>query len=128
MDFNEIISLKEQGKKLNSKQINFMIDGFVNGGINKEAMGRFLVAIYQNSLCKKESYYFCDSMIAQSKNLDLSCLENTVDKHSTGGVSDSTSLIVVPLFALLGYTCLKMSGGALAHTGGTADKIKVFKN
>lgn len=127
MDFNHIISLKEQGKKLSYEQIKFMIDGFVSGNITKQDMGRFLVAIYKNSLCKKETYYLCDAMIAQSKNLDLSCLENTVDKHSTGGISDSTTLIVVPLFALLGYSCLKMSGGALAHTGGTADKIKIFK-
>lgn len=128
MDFNQIISLKEQGKKLSFEQIRFMIDEFVGGSIAKQDMGRFLVAIYKNSLCKKESYYFCDAMIAQSKNLDLSGLENTVDKHSTGGISDSTTLIVVPLFALLGFTCLKMSGGALAHTGGTADKIRVFKD
>lgn len=126
MDVEEIIKKKEKGKRLSYAEIFFMIHGFVTDSIDKQNMSRFIVSIYNNSLNKTETCFLCDAMLKQSKVLDLSELGTTIDKHSTGGVSDSTTLIVVPLFALLGFKCLKMSGGALGHTGGTADKIRVF--
>ena len=127
MDIEKIIQIKENNKKLSQEQIDFMVSGFINGSISKQDMSRFLIAIYNNSLCKKETYYLFDSMLNQSSVLNLDQLGPTIDKHSTGGVSDSTSILLVPLYALFGFKCLKMSGGALGHTGGTADKILLFE-
>lgn len=111
-----------------SKQnLEFVVLGYCNGTIDQEYMSKFLLWIYNNGLTETQTIDLTSVMLEQGDTIDTSDVPNSVDKHSTGGVSDSTTLIVVPLFALLGFCSLKMSGGALGHTGGTADKMKVFE-
>lgn len=106
--------------------LQFVVLGYCDGLIDKECMAQFLHWVCQNGLDQKQTVDLTSIMLSRGKMLDMSDVQNSVDKHSTGGVSDSTTLIVVPLFALLGFCSLKMSGGALGHTGGTADKMTVF--
>ncbi len=127
MEISHIILAKEKGDVLTDFEIDFIVKNFTNGTISKEDMTKFLLLVFRKGLSVEETYALTRAMLKSGKIIDLSELGDTVDKHSTGGVSDSTTLIVVPIFALLGLECLKMSGGALGHTGGTADKIKVFE-
>lgn len=127
MEIEKITEKKQKGEKLLKEEIYFAVNGFVDGRISKEQMKDFVLSIYNGSMDEQETFYLTQAMLESGQQLDLSKFSPTVDKHSTGGVSDSTTLIVVPLFALLGLNSLKMSGGALGHTGGTADKVRVFE-
>lgn len=122
--FSQIMKEKVFGKQ----DIFFIIENFNLGKISKQQMSEFLFYVYDNGFTEKQTFDLTCAMMSDGKKLDLSDFNLSVDKHSTGGVSDSTTLIVVPLFACLGFSCYKMSGGALGHTGGTADKLKQFKN
>lgn len=127
MNFKNIMSCRKENKELSQEQIEFLVNGFISGKISKAEMSEFLLSVVQKDLTENETFALTCVMLESGQTYDLSCFEHTVDKHSTGGVSDNTTLIVVPLFALFGFTSIKMSGGALGHTGGTADKILCFE-
>ena len=120
---DEILANQDFSKE----NLEFVVLGYCNGTVDQEFMSKFLLWIYKNGLTEKQTVDLTTVMLEQGEMIDMSDVQNSVDKHSTGGVSDSTTLIVVPLFALLGFCSLKMSGGALGHTGGTADKMNVFE-
>lgn len=126
MNISQITQKKQQRQALTYDELFFVVDGFVKDEIGQQDMAKFLLAVVEFGMTEQETFDLTHIMWHSGQTFDLSQFENTIDKHSTGGVSDSTTLIVVPLFALLGYTCIKMSGAGLSHTGGTADKILAF--
>lgn len=126
MDILSIIEKKKNKKVLTKKEIQFFVDGVCSGLIKDFQTTSLLMAICLNGLNFDETYNLTMSMAHSGKVLDLTCVGNCVDKHSTGGVSDTTTLIVVPVLASLGVKVAKMSGRSLGFTGGTADKMEVF--
>lgn len=127
MNINQIIEKKKKGIVLGFEELSFVFNGFFKDEISKQDMTRFLNVFKASKYSFEETKTLTSIMISSGKTYDLSMFEKTIDKHSTGGVSDSTTFIVVPLFALFGFTSIKMSGARLGHTGGTADKILVFE-
>lgn len=119
-------------EKIQSKQqvgqqlINNVINDYTNEKISDEQFLPVVKAIYDNGLCDEDLFYLTNAMMNSGEVLDLSCLGKVVDKHSTGGVSDTTTLILVPVCACHGVTMFKMSGRALGFTGGTCDKLECF--
>lgn len=101
-----------------------IVNLYVAGNISDEEMTKFIKYVYNYGLNDEETFWLTKFMQNSGLNLDLSMFENTVDKHSSGGVADNTTMIMVPILASLGLTMLKMSGGGLGFTGGTADKVK----
>lgn len=121
----DIISKKRHKKSLTRDEIQFAIDGYLNGTIADYQMSSLLMAICINSMNEEETYNLTDIMIKSGDVVDLSPLGGkTVDKHSTGGVGDKTTLIVAPICASLGCIVAKMSGRGLGFTGGTIDKLE----
>ena len=121
------IKIKEKSK-LSKNEITYMVNGFMDNSINKKEMSEFLLAIKENGLSYKETFYLTSAMIDTGDVLDLSDIKKTVvDKHSTGGVGDKTSLIVAPIVASCGLGVAKMSGRSLGFTGGTIDKLESIK-
>ncbi len=128
MSIYDIINKKRLGKKLSKKEINFFVENSVNGKIKEYEVSAFLMAIAINGMNMQETYELTMAMAKSGEILDLSEIEGVVvDKHSTGGVSDTTTLVVVPTLAALGINVAKMSGGALGFTGGTIDKLRVLE-
>lgn len=128
MDALQIINAKRECKELSFSEIEFMVNGYVNDTIPDYQMSAFLMAICINGLSIKETTYLTKVMVNSGETIDLSFLKTTVvDKHSTGGVGDKISLIVLPIVASLGIPVAKMSGRGLGHTGGTIDKLESFK-
>ena len=125
MNAIDIIAKKRDGLKLNKDEIDFMINSYTNGDIPDYQMSAFLMAIYLNGMDDYESFLLTDSMLKSGDVLDLSMIDGIkVDKHSTGGVGDKTTLVVGPIVASLGIKVAKMSGRGLGHTGGTIDKLE----
>ena len=124
MDILKIIDKKSLGNELSAEEIEFAISGYVEGIVADEQMSALLMAIKINGMNIDETYAMTKAMQASGKTYHYDF--PVVDKHSSGGVSDSTTLIVVPTLALLGVKIAKMSGKSLGFTGGTADKVKVF--
>ncbi|MCR4661274.1 MAG: thymidine phosphorylase [Clostridia bacterium] len=122
----DIISKKRDKKELTKEEIQFVIEGFVNGSIKDYQMSALLMAIYINGMNFDETYYLTDQMKNSGKTLDLENYfdEITIDKHSTGGVGDKTSFVVCPILASFGIKVPKLSGRGLGHTGGTIDKLE----
>ena len=113
---------------LNREEIFFAVNGFLDGSVADYQMSALLMAVCINSMNDEETYHLTDAMIKSGEILDLSSLGNsTVDKHSTGGVGDKTTLITAPIVASLGCTVAKMSGRGLGFTGGTIDKLESVK-
>jgi pyrimidine-nucleoside phosphorylase len=124
MDINVILK-KQVNEPLNYAEIQFVVNSFINGTINEEIMKTFLQTIYDYGMTIDEIYALTDVMVKSGKILDFSSLNKTlVDKHSTGGVGDKTTLVLLPIVSSLGLTIPKMSGRSLGLTGGTIDKLE----
>ena len=125
MNILEIIAKKRDGKMLNENEINFFIQGYTNGQITDYQAAALVMAIYINGMTKEETTNLSLAMSKSGDVLNLSKFgQNVVDKHSTGGVGDKVSIILLPIIASLGIPVAKMSGRGLGHTGGTIDKLE----
>lgn len=121
----DIIQKKKQGEALTALEIDFAVQGYTKGEIPDYQMSAFLMAVYFRGMNKEEISNMTLSFVNSGDKVDLSAIEGIkVDKHSTGGVGDKISLIVIPLVASLGIPVAKMSGRGLGHTGGTIDKLE----
>lgn len=120
----EIINKKENKKELSYEELDYFFNGYLKDEINDEEMTLLLKAICKNNLNNKEIIDLTDIFIKSGDKLDLSNLGITIDKHSTGGVGDKTTLVLGPIVAACGLKMPKMSGRALGHTGGTIDKLE----
>lgn len=128
MRMYDIIENKKNNKPLTKEEIDFVVNGFTNGEIPDYQMSALLMAIVLNGMNEEETTNLTLAMASSGNILDLSSVNgNTVDKHSTGGVGDKTTLIVAPIVACLNCKVAKMSGRALGHTGGTIDKLESIK-
>lgn len=125
MLMTDIIAKKRDRLELSRGEIEFFIKGACNGNIPDYQISALLMAVFLNGMTENETNYMTMCMAESGDMLDLSSLgEKTVDKHSTGGVGDKTTLVCAPIAAALGCTVAKMSGRGLGHTGGTVDKLE----
>lgn len=126
MRMYDIILKKKRNGELSEDEIKFFVDGLTNGSIPDSQISALCMAICFCGMNENETSALTRCMTYSGDTIDLSSLENTVDKHSTGGVGDKTTLVVAPLCASLGLSVAKMSGRGLGHTGGTIDKLEAI--
>lgn len=127
MRMYDLIAKKKRGEELSTEEIQFMIKGFTKGEIPDYQMSAMTMAICFRGMSKRETVDLTLAMRDSGDVIDLSGMDGVkVDKHSTGGVGDKTSLALTPIVAALGVPVAKMSGRGLGHTGGTIDKLECF--
>ena len=125
MTINDIINKKRKGLELTKDEINYAFMGFLDNRIPDYQMSSLLMAICINGMTDEETFELTDIFIKSGERLDLSSIKGVkVDKHSTGGVGDKTTLVIGAIVASLGVKVPKMSGRGLGHTGGTIDKLE----
>ena len=124
MNIIDIILKKKNKKELTEEEIKYVVEGFTNGSICDYQMSSLLMAITINDMTDNEVIYLTKYMMLSGNTIDLSFLDNVVDKHSTGGVGDKTTLIIAPIVAACSCKVAKMSGKGLGYTGGTIDKLE----
>ena len=125
----DLILKKRQGLELSKEEINEFIEGYVAGNIPDYQVSALLMAIYFQKMTDEELTNLTFAMLNSGEKIDLTKINGIkVDKHSTGGVGDKTSLVVAPLAAAAGVKMAKMSGRGLGHTGGTLDKLESIPN
>lgn len=121
----EIINKKRLGKELSYKELDYFFNGYLNGEIADYQMASLLMAICINGMTDEEIFSLTKIFIDSGDILDFSDIEGIkVDKHSTGGIGDKTTLVIAPIVASLGIPVIKMSGRGLGYTGGTIDKLE----
>lgn len=128
MNIIDVINKKRKKEELSYDELKYAFLGYLNKEVADYQMSSLLMAICLNGLTERETFDLCDIFIKSGKTFDLSSIEGVkVDKHSTGGVGDKTTLVLVPLVASLGLIFPKISGRGLGHTGGTIDKLESIK-
>lgn len=121
----DVIKNKRDGKELSTEEINFFVENYVSGDIPDYQAAAFCMAVYFSGMNERETADFTFAVRDSGEKPDFSAVKGIrVDKHSTGGVGDKTSLIVIPVVAACGLKVAKMSGRGLGHTGGTIDKLE----
>ena len=130
MNIIDLIEKKKQKQSLNQEEIEYFVNGYLNGEIEDYQASALLMAIYFVGMDLDETTYLTKAMVDSGEVLDLSCLgEFVIDKHSSGGVGDKITMMFMPLVASLGdFKVAKLSGRGLGHTGGTIDKFEAIPN
>lgn len=126
MDIKSIIDKKSKNKQLTKDEIEFFVNGYTAGTITDYQASALLMAIKILGMSEKETFFLTNAMLNSGEILDLKDLGIVVDKHSTGGISDTTTIALAPICATCGIKMLKLSGRGLGFTGGTIDKLEAF--